>query len=87
MAGSFCGFAACVLGFLVNVLGLSRIVSVGSTNDLLLNLLDENGVLKMTDKLIAGNNEAVLPCVFLLVISILLSTVGGIYFTKRDLSL
>lgn len=54
MVVPFCGFAACVLGFLVNVLGLSRIVSVGSTNDLLLNLLDENGVLKMTDKLIAG---------------------------------
>lgn len=39
------------------------------------------------DKLIAGNNEAVLPCLILFLISVLLSTVGGIYFTKRDLSL
>ena len=39
------------------------------------------------EKLIAGNNEAVLPCVFLLLISILLSAVGGVYFTKRDLTL
>lgn len=39
------------------------------------------------DKLIAGNSEAVLPCVILLLISVVLSTVGGVYFTKRDLSL
>lgn len=39
------------------------------------------------DKLIAGNSEAVLPCIILLLICIVLSAVGGIYFTKRDLSL
>lgn len=39
------------------------------------------------DKLIAGNSEAVLPCAILLLISVVLSTLGGSYFTKRDLSL
>ena len=39
------------------------------------------------DKLIAGNSEAVLPCVILFMISIVLSVTGGIWFTKRDLSL
>ena len=39
------------------------------------------------DKLIAGDTQAVLPCIILLLICILLSTVGGIYFTKKDLSL
>lgn len=39
------------------------------------------------DKLIAGDSQAVLPCILLLLISIVLSTAGGIYFTKRDLSL
>ena len=39
------------------------------------------------DKLIAGNSEAVLPCMILLLISVVLSAAGGIWFTKRDLSL
>ena len=39
------------------------------------------------DKLIAGNSEAVLPCVILLMISVVLSAAGAIWFTKRDLSL
>lgn len=43
--------------------------------------------LLLADKLIAGNSEAVLPCIILLIICVVLSAVGGIYFTKRDLSL
>lgn len=39
------------------------------------------------DKLIAGNSEAVLPCVCLFFICVVLSVAGGICFTKRDLSL
>lgn len=39
------------------------------------------------DKLIAGNSQALRPCLILLLISIVLSAVGGIWFTKRDLSL
>lgn len=39
------------------------------------------------DKLIAGDSEAILPCIILLLICIVLSAVGGIYFTKRDLTL
>ena len=39
------------------------------------------------DKLIAGNSEAVLPCVVLLLVSVVFSAMGGIWFTKRDLSL
>lgn len=39
------------------------------------------------DKLIVGNSEAVLPCVILFMISIVLSVTGGVWFTKRDLSL
>lgn len=39
------------------------------------------------DKLIAGNSEAILPCLSLLFISVMLSGVGCVYFSKRDLSL
>ena len=39
------------------------------------------------DKIIAGNNEAIGSCGALLGICVVLSTVGSVYFTKRDLSL
>lgn len=39
------------------------------------------------EQLIAGDNEAILPCVILFLVSVIFSAAGGIYFTKRDFSL
>lgn len=39
------------------------------------------------EQLIAGSNEAILPCVILFLVSVFCSAAGGIYFTKRDFSL
>lgn len=50
----FFGFTACFSGVIINSRVLSRIISVGSSNDLFISLLDDSGIINMIDTLIIG---------------------------------
>lgn len=47
-------FISCIVGYICNATILTRFVSVGHNNDLLLNVLDDTGVIGMADTLIMG---------------------------------